>query len=472
MRVRVLLVSILPNSHRNLSVLSLYATLKESGIETKLLFLPKRLEYNHYQLEDFVRLNGFGLVGISLMTDGFHFANEITKDIKKVAPTTTVVYGGIHPTLRPGECLDYADCVCIGEGEQALLSLVRRIGESKDYSDLPNIGTKLNGRMNVNQLAPLETNLDSLPFIKYDWDNFYVMDGLGLFPFTRHKYCFYSAYGGEDYTIMSSRSCPFRCSYCCNTFLRKLYGGKAHMRKRSVDNIIAELSQAVDNIGTVRFINFMDEQFLTMSSWVDEFTEKYRSQIGLPFIAQVAPGTFSEQTIGKLKKAGMRFVVAGIQSGSKRTNREVYHRHFNRDTIIKDSRMLVEAGIHPYYDVIIQNELETDSDRDETVRLLLDIKKPFSLTFYGLTPFPETELAKMYIRKGIASKVDPYTSGYKDYDKNDIYYRLCSVIPYTWNWVVWLFWKMWVICKLSFLLSLYYRLTISKREYRKTAQRR
>ena len=139
--IRILLISILPNSHRNLSILSLYAFLKKAGIDVKILFLPKRQEYRDDLLREFMRKRQFNLIGISCMTEGFSFAKTITQDIKKEIPQSIIVWGGVHPTLRPKECLLYADYVCIGEGEKTLLSFVERLSESKGFSDIPGLAS-------------------------------------------------------------------------------------------------------------------------------------------------------------------------------------------------------------------------------------------------------------------------------------------------------------------------------------------
>lgn len=469
--IKVVLISILQNSHRNLSVLSLYSALRGAGVETKLLFLPKEDEYRGDLVKEFVRSNKFNLIGVSLMTDGFRFARLISQDIKEEAPESLVIWGGIHPTLRPEECLQYANCVCIGEGEKTLLSLVERLSKSKDHSDLPGIGIKSSdGKFVVNSPPPLITELDTLPFVRYDWSNFFVQDARGLLPFDHAEYCNYSNYDGEDYTLMASRSCPFNCSYCCNSFLNALYNSRGRVRKRSVDNVISELRHAINTIGTIKFINFIDELFLTSRKWTEEFVEKYREQIGLPFIVQLTPGTFDEPTIRKLKGSGLTFTVIGIQTGSERINKTIFHRNFNRNTITEDSRILTKNGVYPFYDVIIQNEFEDDSDRDKTVRLLLDLEKPFSLTFYALTPFPETELEKIYKEKNVLPGINPYEKSYKDYDEEDFYFQLCSIIPYTSKYVAEYFFRHRKNGFLRFVLKLYFTLTKNRRNRQKTAQ--
>ena len=62
------------------------------------------------------------LLGISLGTDNYEAAVMLTKTIKSQL-SVPVIWGGAHPTIMPDECLKYADMVCRGEGEGALLEL-------------------------------------------------------------------------------------------------------------------------------------------------------------------------------------------------------------------------------------------------------------------------------------------------------------------------------------------------------------
>jgi len=50
------------------------------------------------------------------------------------------VWGGPHPTAKPEECLQYADLVCLGEGEESLVDLAESIAAGQAVDHIPNIG--------------------------------------------------------------------------------------------------------------------------------------------------------------------------------------------------------------------------------------------------------------------------------------------------------------------------------------------
>ena len=428
----LLLISILKNSHRNLSCISLFVYLRAKGMDVYLLFIPREQEYCSRLLVDFLISHVFSLIGISVMTDNFEFAKTITNDLRELTPDAHICWGGVHPTLLPEECLAYADSVCVGEGEIALYSLAQQIDRKETYFNIPGIGCKVNGKIIVNPPVSLIENLDSLPVIFYDWERFYIQDSSGLRKFTNSEYTLYSNYNGEDYTIMTSRGCPFSCTYCCNSYINKLYQTRGKIRRRGVRHVIEEIRMAIKTVNNIQFINFNDDQFITDKEWNKEFCSAYMKEIGLPFIVRLCPGTFDEADLQLLKCAGLMFVTMGIQSGSDRTNKEIFKRRFSRSSIIQTSNLLSKNQIYPYYDVIIRNELEDDSDRKKTIELLLELEQPFALNFFSLTPFPRTELEQIYKKRSVVPKSSPYGSkSYSNYDESDSFFQLAYIIPST-----------------------------------------
>ena len=111
MKNELLLISIATDSHRNIGCLSLYATAVEAEISTNLLFIPREAEYNEEEFSTLLKANDFRVIGISLTTRDFYFARTITSHIRKYLPQAHIVWGGIHPTCKPEECLDYADSI-------------------------------------------------------------------------------------------------------------------------------------------------------------------------------------------------------------------------------------------------------------------------------------------------------------------------------------------------------------------------
>lgn len=425
---KVLLISILPDEHRNLSCLTLFSVAYDKGIDIELLYIPREGEYNQKTFQNYLKEQGFSVIGLSVTTGGFFFAKQLTLDIKECIPDSHVIWGGIHPTTVSEECLEYADSICVGEGENTFISLIENIFSNKDISNIPGIWLKNHeGQIIQNPISTPLSSLDSLPVNRYHWSNFYVIDNEGFRNFSHNDYAKYSKHNGDGYTLMTSRSCPYSCSFCINSFLNKLYSGRRHILKRSVENVLKELKYAISDIKSIKFINFIDDHFLTTKEWTEEFCRIYKNEIALPFMIRSTPNFINQENITALKDAGLVVVQIGIQTGSERINKEIYHRQFDRNKLIDVSLLLKQNKIKPIFDIIIQSEFEDNSDRDKTIELLMELERPFECSVFSLTAFPETRIAHMLKQKGITPKINPYYNDYLDHDDSDWYYQMANV---------------------------------------------
>jgi anaerobic magnesium-protoporphyrin IX monomethyl ester cyclase len=428
-KCELLLISVLPDSHRSLSCLSLYGVAAANTISVRLLFIPRKNEYNEIEFGEFLTNHGFDVVGISVTTGDFTFCCLLTEHIRKYLPKAHVVWGGIHPLSLPEECLQYADSICIGEGEITLLNLLSGLRNQEDLSPIPGIGFKKGSQLILNPPPPVQHDLSALPFPYYDFENFSLLDGQGLKRFNLEAYARYSKHQGEDYTVMTSRSCPYRCAFCINSFLNRVQGSSGLIRRRSVDHVLQEISYARSQIPGIGFINFIDDHFLTDKKWTNDFCEKYKEQIGLPFMIRAVPETIKEDAVIQLKDAGLTVLQTGVQSGSERIHKTIFHRSFNKTAVLQAADVLRRQHIKVVYDFIIENDFETDVDRDLTIELLLDLPKPYEVNLFVLTVFPKTDLETMYKERQMKSRIDPYKSDYLDYNEQDFYYQLASLIP-------------------------------------------
>ena len=240
----------------------LSSCLKKEGHGVQLIFLPKRFteEYKRKTLDEVVSLSeGADLIGLSLMTNYFDHAVQVSQALK-AASGTPILWGGIHPTVRAEECFNYADMVCIGEGEEALLELTEKMKNGKPYHDTQSFWFKENGRVIKNQLRPLIRNLDAIPFQDYSYDNHYVLKNDSL---ARMDAQSLNEYMRGIYVTMPTRGCPFGCTYCCNNTFNKMHLRQNPIRKRSIDNIINECAAIKSKLPLIGNIVFDDDAFLS-----------------------------------------------------------------------------------------------------------------------------------------------------------------------------------------------------------------
>ena len=185
-RMKVVLISPYSNIEATgLRILS--ACLKRLGFPTQMLFLPdldEAMAHHHYDqrrinesiFQQVIELcDDAGMVGITVMTPSFGVARDITEALHS-SLSVPVIWGGIHPTLRPEECLRYADLVCMGEGEQSIVEVAQFLERGQEVRGIPNLAYLDDaGGMCINPARPLESDLDQLPTPDYDYDDHYVL---------------------------------------------------------------------------------------------------------------------------------------------------------------------------------------------------------------------------------------------------------------------------------------------------------
>jgi len=175
-------------------------------------------------------------------------------------------FGGPHATFFPemiGE--PGVDGVCIGEGEAAIVDLADALQAQKTgfsekpvfSPDIKNWWFKRNGEIVKNPPRPLIRDLGSLPqpdrALIYDKHPILARSGIKRF--------------------ISSRGCPYDCSYCFNSAYYEIYRGERRGHQRPVDDVIAEVN-AVASRWPLHQVVFVDDLFILRNDWLEELAEK------------------------------------------------------------------------------------------------------------------------------------------------------------------------------------------------------
>lgn len=388
---------------------ALHIHLLTNGIDSTLLCLPDHAAEEpegQEQVKRFVAQHSPDLIGISVMAAEHAVSSALTTMLKQAFPDIPIVWGGIHPTSVPEMCLKHVDYVCVGEGEGTLLEMAKRAAQGQSFRDVPNLCYMENGEIRRNPLFPLIEDLDSLPALTWIAPHSYIasrgrIGPLGQTELQRHLR------QKNIYFTIASRGCPNACSYCCNSNLRRIYGHWG-VRRRGTEHLIDELERAVRERKAVEYVNFYDDCFLACSmKTLEEFCREYKKRIGKPIIARSAPAFISEERMRLLKDAGLVWLNVGLQSGSARVCREVYHRVTTPDEFLRAAHILHSQQIAPFYDVIMDNPFESEEEMLQTVEVFMATPKPFYPSFLSLTFYHGTELRDRALREYPDSVEDP-----------------------------------------------------------------
>lgn len=341
------------------------------------------------------------LIGVSLMTNYHRAAAQISQALRASCPDALLVWGGVHPTIRPEECLAHADVVVVGEGEASLRALARHLEAREPWRDVPGLVFRDGDELVRTPLPPLETDLDrfGLPDIELR-DQWALWDGQlqpvdeALLRRMMASATVSAHYGKIGYQTMTSRGCPHRCSYCVNSTIRDLYPGQRYVRFRSVDAVIAECEQVLRRFPFVDYLWFSDDVFVARPLRdLEAFAERYAARIGLPFYLLVSPASVTEDKYRVLVEAGLHTVQMGVETGSARTQ-EVFHRQrMGNERVLRAAEILARhaaATEVPQYDLITDIPWEDDADRRDTLRLVAKLPRPYRLQLFSLVLYPAT----------------------------------------------------------------------------------
>ena len=354
------------------------------------------------------------IVGVSVMSNHVPLARRLSRRLRSELHKI-VVWGGVHPTVMPEECVEEADYIVRGEAERSLLQLLDCIERGTDplEEDIPGLYSARHAALGGQVAAPSRVeDLDQLPLPDIDLDTqFYIpVDECEVQPITPEAFR-ESGFPKGSYAVMVSRGCPYACAYCINSFVNALYKGTPRVRYRSPARVIAELERARARLGA-QSIRIDDDAFMSMPiSRMREFCELYKERIGLPlynFGASLSPRDITEEKMEPLLDAGMVYMRLGVQSASEST-RKMY----NRRGSIEDMRQAVSVLEKfqsrmepPTYDIIVDNPWETEIEYTCTLRFLARLPRPFRLFVYSLTFFPGTPLFRKAVEEGLIADVE------------------------------------------------------------------
>ncbi|MFA5153102.1 MAG: B12-binding domain-containing radical SAM protein, partial [Clostridia bacterium] len=293
---------------------------------------------------------------------------------------------GIHPTSVPEKVIknEFVDFIITGEGEGALADLVQKLENQDSDFRINNLWSKKDGQVIANEPRGLIQDLDSLPFPD---KNLYSGEFTDF-----HK----------QYSIITSRGCPFSCTYCSNSYLKEFYRGKGEfLRFRSVENVIKELKLAKERykMGSVLFF---DEELFSDSNRAKRLLSLYKKEIGLPFWCYINPQIMDEEKIALLEESGCNSVEMGVQDTDADINKNILKRKIDLGHLKKVIRGLRKAKISIFNDIILGLPTQKEHNLIETVSFFNENRIDHPM-LYWLRYYPRTEIVGIAMKEGALS---------------------------------------------------------------------
>jgi len=325
-----------------------------------------------------------------LATCNTYLVARTLETAKKTNQAILTVAGGQHFTATAQESLEtYAeiDVIVRGEGEQTLMELVKRAKEKSSFSQTKGISFRHKGKILHNPSRPLIEDLEELPYPGYH----FVKD-------TVHEYHFAAMAGRKaPYALIEgSRGCSHRCTFCT-----QWQHWQATWRAKSAERIADEMEFCHRNYGS-RFIWLTDDNFgfgKRASTLADGIVQREIADDLIWFTqARCDDIVKNEDVLPKMRKAGLRWVLLGVESPSRSTLKG-FKKGITPEDAKRAVKLLRENDIFAQAMLIIGERKDTAKSITYLRKFMNELDPDFAI-FAILTPFPGTEIFDEAKRNG------------------------------------------------------------------------
>ena len=306
------------------------------------------------------------LVGISTITTTAPEAFAILKRIKERGDIP-VVMGGPHVTFLPDEALqEGADFVIRGEGEFALLELVKKImADEDDFHSIPGLSFRDGEEIFHNPSVPRIKHLDELP-----WPDLTMIEGhekIRIVP------------------VMTSRGCPYNCKFCSVT---KMFGRR--YRFRDTNDVLDEMEMLYERNPRRSFF-FYDDNFTARPKRTKELLRGMIDRgIKVRWTAQARVDVVKDiELLELMRESNCMFLYLGLESINPLTL-ESYRKEQTVQDIAEAVKVLHTYGIKVHGMFVLGSDEDDVETIRETVRFARGLKID-TVQFLILTPLPGTE---------------------------------------------------------------------------------
>jgi anaerobic magnesium-protoporphyrin IX monomethyl ester cyclase len=184
-----------------------------------------------------------------------------------------VVWGGVHPTIAPQDCLPYADYVCVGEADRAVVDFVGAWRDGAITRAVPGFNRgrgaattrgaeakeSSSGPMGAGALThcPTVEDLDALPVPDHYPSGSFILHRGEVRPMSLGLFQRYGRYRSSYLSVMTTRGCPNQCTYCCNHLLSRICGST--VRRRSARGVLDEIRASLEGYpGRIHYIDLIE----------------------------------------------------------------------------------------------------------------------------------------------------------------------------------------------------------------------
>ena len=334
-----------------------------------------------------LRRTAWDVAGLSGLVTTYTFQKWLISELKRINPDACVISGGGLATSCPDLLFRKTDVdiAVMGEGEQTILALCKTLASDSDLGEVAGIGFRDDGHVIMTERRPNVKDLDSVPFPAWDLlpMEIYLRNPIWGDVANNSSGFRSDAKVTRSMNVISSRGCPFSCTYCYHLF------GRSNYRFRSAQNVVDEIEVLVDRYG-VDFIGFVDDNMMASEQRLLEFCDLMeRKQFPVTWGCHGRVTSARADLLERMADTGCVWIGYGIESGSQKILDAM-----NKKAKVEQAKQAVietrKVRIYPNTTFIFGYPGETRQTIQETI----DFKRELGLecgSFFA-TPYPGAPL--------------------------------------------------------------------------------
>ncbi len=334
-------------------------------------------EINETELIYYLNIFKPDLICLTASTPTFKSARRIAKIIKKNCQAK-VVLGGIHATVDPENCIGdkNIDFLIIGEGEITIKKLVNFLEcDRVDFYKIKGLWYKEGNGVVKGASRDFIENIDDLPFPAWELVN------------DLKKYHPPGAIHDKVISIMTSRGCPFNCTFCSAW----LIAGKK-FRTRSKESVIEEIKYYIEKFD-IQEIHIMDDVFTLEKSRAIEICQEIQANrwnLILSFANGLRVDSVDDDILQALKGAGFKDLGFGVETGDEKILKNI-KKGISKDQVRRAFKLTKKYNFITWGFFIIGLPGETEESIWKTIDFAIELEPDFA-KFLILKPYLGTEV--------------------------------------------------------------------------------
>lgn len=215
--------------------------------------------------------------------------------------------------------------------------------------------------------------------------------------------------------FIAGRDCPYSCKYCFNHLFHQLYRDERHKfyQRTSSSKMIEEIKAVRETYG-LELVYFNDDDLAGNHTWLLEFCEKYKREVGLPFCGSVRANSVNGDVLKIMAGAGCSFLNIALESASPATQRFLRRGSVTNRQVEEACGACKSLGIK----IRLQNMIglpvsDPLADALETLEYnqMIDPIDSWAAIFQ---PFPKTDLWKHCVQEGLIDRDTECMNFYDD----------------------------------------------------------